>query len=404
MFLSFPSDIMWKESDAETLPLTDISTNIRGDREAIKAATKSILEASNPVILAGDRIGSTNSISSLVALSELTGAQVYVEHQSAELNFPYTHQHFGGRCLPNGSFIKKVLSEADLVIFAGVISQAPLLYFDEPLVEKGTKRIAIDNSEWQIGKNMHVDIPILGHPHEVLKEIVDETKQHASNENVRTFDITRKRTLAKHRQRTEDLQRQLEESQENDILTPAQVIHELNQHLPENALIVDESVTSGQYVHDYLQLEKPKSFIGLKGGGLGYGMPASLGAQLGRPDQRVVNIIGDGSSLYYIQAIWNAAKHRLPVVFFVINNASYMILKGGLVNMDGEAAKKNFFPGMDLTGPSIDFVSVAKGFGVDAVKVENEEELTTALQQAFSANKPMLLDVTVDSTVKVFLK
>lgn len=404
VFLSFPSDIMWEDVDATPIPLTNIATNIRGDLDAIQKATESIKKASKPIIVAGERVSSTHAVESLVKFSELTGARVYQEHQSASLNFPYTHPHFAGRFLPNGPFIEKALADADLVIFIGVTSQAPLLYFDKPIVQKETEVIAIDNSEWEIGKNMPVDNAIMGNPNEILKEMTTIIEQSATDADRQNFEKVKKNSLAKHEQREADKKNQLEEASKSDTLTAIEAIAELNNHLPDNAFIVDEAVTSGQYVHNYLDIERPNSLIGLKGGGLGYGMPASLGAQLGRPDQRVVNVIGDGSSLYYIQALWNAAKHRLPVVFVVINNISYMILKGGLINIDGESAKKNFFPGMDLTDPAVDFVSVAKGFGIDALRVETKEELVSAYKQAFSEKKPILLDIAVDPTVKVFLK
>ncbi|GAB3790677.1 thiamine pyrophosphate-binding protein [Virgibacillus kimchii] len=402
VFISLPSDILWEEVDTEPIPLTTIAPEIRGDANAIQETVNTLRKAENPVIVAGDRVAHTGAVEELVELAELIGSKVYVEHQSSSLNFPYAHQQFAGRCLPNGSFIKNALEEADAVLFIGVISQAPLLYFDQPLIES-QKIFAIDNSEWEIGKNMHVDVPILGHIKTILQEVVDKTNAQLTESAQQQFEKNKMRTLTNHEERLKRRHQEIEDAQNNEVLTAVEAVHTLNDYLPEEAFIVDESVTSGKYVHEYLQLKQPNSLIALKGGGLGYGMPASLGAQLGRPDKRVVNVIGDGSSLYYIQSLWGAAKFNLPIIFFVLNNQSYMILKGGLVKIGGESAKKQFFPGMDLNEPAVDFSSVAKGFGIEAHTVTTREQLHEALKTSFGQKNPVLLDIHIDPTVKVFL-
>ncbi|MEH6947629.1 thiamine pyrophosphate-binding protein [Bacillus sp. JJ634] len=404
VFLSLPSDVLWQEVDAEPIPLTVVSSNTRGDLEAVQNAAILIRQAKNPVFLVGDQLASCEGLNEMVQLAEMIGAPVYVEHQCSRLNFPYGHPQYAGRCLPNGPYIEKVLKDADVVVFVGVTSQAPLLYFDRPIIQPGTKVIAINSGEWELGKNMHVDTAILANPRIAVKEITELIDLHASNEDRARFESLKEKTLLMKKQSDEQRLKELEGARGQVPLSPAEVVYELNKALPENVLVVDESVTSGRFTHSYLELNQPGSLIALKGGGLGYGMPASLGAQLGRPDQRVVNVIGDGSSLYYIQSLWNAAKHNLPVVFVIMNNQSYMILKGGILNIDGESAKQNVFPGMDLNEPAVDFVSVAKGFGIDSIRIEKPEELQPAFGKAFNEKKPILLDVLIDSTVRVFLK
>ncbi|WP_284035472.1 thiamine pyrophosphate-binding protein [Neobacillus sp. 114] len=404
VFLSLPSDVLWQEIEAETIPLTIVSSNIRGDLEAVQKAASWIRHASNPVFMVGDHLASSQGVNEMVRLAEKIGAPVYVEHQASRLNFPYGHRQYAGRCLPNGPFIKKALSEADVVIFVGVTSQAPLLYFDQPIIQEGTKVIAIDSGEWELGKNMHVDIAIAASPRIAIQEITQLIETQLNDEEKARFDRLKEKTIQKKIHSDAQRLKELEETKGQFPLSPAEVMYELNKALPENVLVVDESVTSGRYTHSYLELNQPGSLIALKGGGLGYGMPASLGAQLGRPDQRVVNIIGDGSSLYYIQSLWNAAKYQLPVVFVIMNNQSYMILKGGILNIKGESAKHNVFPGMDLNEPPVDFVNVAKGFGIDSVRIERSEELQPAFEKAFQEKKPILLDVVIDSTVKVYLQ
>jgi benzoylformate decarboxylase len=403
VFLSFPVDVMWQDVPLSPLPLTRIDQRVSGSREASRQAVALLRAAERPVIVAGDRVGRTGAIPELIRLSELIGAPVYQEHQSAGLNFPYNHPHFAGRFLPNGPAIHEALKEADVVLFLGVISQAPLLYFDKPLVQPGTKVISVDLSPWEIGKNMPADVAILGHPREVLAAWVEMLQAELTPADEGRCQKRREQLQQQQREREEAKARELAAVQEQMPLSPAVVMAELNHYLTDDVFVVDESVTTGRYVHRYLELRRPGAFIGLKGGGLGYGMPAALGAQLGRPSERVVAIIGDGSSYYYIQSLWNAARYNLPVLYLIINNTSYMILKGGMLTLNGVSAKQGAFPGMDLDQPEIDLVSVARGFGVEAQRIETREELKKALQHAFSERKPYLLDVVVDRTVKPYL-
>jgi benzoylformate decarboxylase len=404
VFISLPSDVMWREIDASPIPLTVIGKEIRGDQKLIRAAAEAIRQAKNPVFVAGDRVGRTEgAIEALVGLAEKLGVPVYQEHQSSSLNFPYVHSNFAGRFLPNGPAIHEALKEADVAVFLGVISQAPLLYFDKPLIQPGTKVIAVDQSEWEIGKNNHVDYPIYANLKTVLQEWEAWLTAQITSEEQQQF-AARQAKLVEHKaEREERKRKELDESRGKMPLSPAVVMDEINRYLTDDVLVVDESVTTGRYVHSYLQLKRAGSLIGLKGGGLGYGMPAALGAQLGRPDERVLAVIGDGSAYYYIQSLWNAAKYNLPVIFVIANNTSYMILKGGLLSLNGESAKKGVYPGMDLDGPDVNLVEVASGFGIEALRIETYDQLREGVAQAFAEKRPILLDVVIDRTVKPFL-
>jgi benzoylformate decarboxylase len=404
VFVSFPSDIMWQETDKQPLPLTQVPKT-RGSLEAVQEAAKMMLQAENLVVVAGDRVGCTDSVEALVSFAEMTGARVYVEHQSSALNFPYAHPQCMGRMLPNGPFMQDAFSDADVILFVGPLSHSPLMYFKQPIIPLKTKLIAVDNSEWQIAKNYHIHQAILGDPGSVVEEMHACIKVLANEADLQRFGQQKTKTEQKRNEKDAKRLKDIKETMDQVPLSPAQVMYELNLRLPENALVVDESVTSGGHVHDNLQLKKSRSLIALKGGGLGYGMPAAVGAQLGRPDAKVINVIGDGSSLYYMQCLWNAAKWKLPVLFIILNNQSYMVLKGSLMNINGAAAKHQFFPGMDLTDPPIDFVSLAQGFGVEAQIIKTSEELVSAYEEALLIkDKPILLDVRIDPAIKVFHK
>jgi benzoylformate decarboxylase len=174
----------------------------------------------------------------------------------------------------------------------------------------------------------------------------------------------------------------------------------IGQILPENAAVVDETVSSGNGLRRFLQSNDAQSFFGLRGGGIGWGLPAAIGVKLALPDRPVVALIGDGSAMYTIQGLWTAARERLNVVFVIINNYSYRILKQRTNAMKALAAQTDTYVGMDLDKPRVDFTSVARGLGLAAHKAATLSDVGDLLQQALEAEGPTLIDVEVDRSWK----
>jgi len=171
-----------------------------------------------------------------------------------------------------------------------------------------------------------------------------------------------------------------------------------------DAVLVDESVTSTAFVRTIFDIEQPNSYFYAKGGSLGLGLAEAIGVKLAMPERQVLCAVGDGSAMYSIQALWTAAHYKLAVVFVVLNNTSYMILKGGLLAMKGSSAKKGVFTGMDLIEPAIDFVKLAESLGVSARSVARPSELRPALDWALAENGPVLLDVSINRDVRSVLR
>ncbi|QSO51471.1 thiamine pyrophosphate-binding protein [Alicyclobacillus curvatus] len=417
VFLSLPADVMMAETSHLPIPLTTVhlaGNALAGAGEVVgqdvhlgvETAAELLIGAHRPVMIVGDGVAQSHAVSEVVRLAETVGCEVYTEHQSSALSFRASHPQFFGRGLPNGPYLQHILDGADVVMFAGVTSQAPLLYFSQPVLPAGAKVIHIDCSAWEIGKNNHVHVGIVGDIRSLIRAIaaacdaVIEAGEGVVERRARRLAVMADRQKA----RADKLRAEREAGRLQKPLSPAHIMAELNELWEDHMMLVDESVTTGRYVHTQVQTDREDSVIALKGGGLGYGMPAALGAQLARPDERVVAVIGDGSALYVIQALWNAAKYQLPVVYLIVNNASYMILKGGLRRLNGPAVAQGVYPGMDLVGPEVDFVACARGFGVEAVRVDEPDEVRPALETALRERRPYLIDFVIDREVKEFLQ
>jgi benzoylformate decarboxylase len=175
-------------------------------------------------------------------------------------------------------------------------------------------------------------------------------------------------------------------------------VAEIEAALPADAIVVDESITASLDLTRTVQFERPGDYVGARGGGIGQALPGALGVKLAHPDRPVVALSGDGSAMYSIQALWTAAHHDLAVVFVILNNREYRILKH---NMDTYrqrfgAKPDRGYPNMDLVGPDLGFVDLARGMGVAGERVAKPDELRPALARALGAGRPFLLDVAIE--------
>ncbi len=158
-----------------------------------------------------------------------------------------------------------------------------------------------------------------------------------------------------------------------------------------HSIIVEEAPSSRGALTDYLPMLEPDTFHTCASGGLGHGLAAAVGVALAKPTQKVIAILGDGSAMYAIQALWTAAELKLPIAFLIINNGGYQAL-----NEFGR-----LFDIQELQGTSIDhldFCALANGHGVTARRVDRPEDLDSALTAALAPNALMLIDIRVVPT------
>ncbi|MCD8517573.1 MAG: acetolactate synthase large subunit [Burkholderiaceae bacterium] len=173
--------------------------------------------------------------------------------------------------------------------------------------------------------------------------------------------------------------------------TPATIGPVLARTLPDNAILVDEAVTSGRQLADSVPYFAPHDCIDITGGAIGFGLPAAVGAAVAAPGRRVVALVGDGSAMYTIQALWTMAREALDVTVVVFDNRSYRILRGELTNMGGPAPGVNASRMLDLDGPELDWVSMAKAHGVDGVSADSLSGFEQALNRANATPGPSLI-------------
>jgi benzoylformate decarboxylase len=173
-----------------------------------------------------------------------------------------------------------------------------------------------------------------------------------------------------------------------DPLTDRLLLQTLARLRSPDSIIVEEAPSSREPMHDHLPILQPETFYTCSSGGLGHGLPAAVGVALGRPGTKVIALIGDGSAMYAIQALWSAVQLQLPLAIIVVNNGRYEALRHFSSRFGIERPVGTELPG-------IDFVGIARAQGCEAVRITHAAELEAALSSALQATRPMLLDVIV---------
>ena len=165
--------------------------------------------------------------------------------------------------------------------------------------------------------------------------------------------------------------------------------------MPENAILVDEGLTSSRQIGALRPHRDRYGYHALASGGIGWGLPASVGVSLANPARPVVCFSGDGSAMYSIQSLWTAAHHKLPLTVVIANNGGYRIIKQRLLAFHGD----DHFVGMDFADPLVDFTGLAKSLGLEAMRISDPAELKPKLSSAFKRPGAKLIEVMVDGTL-----
>ncbi|MEC7657773.1 MAG: thiamine pyrophosphate-dependent enzyme, partial [Pseudomonadota bacterium] len=190
--------------------------------------------------------------------------------------------------------------------------------------------------------------------------------------------------------------KKIESEGSGEPINPDWLMLQISEALPDNGIIVNEGVTASRYLNDIHPYRERHDFHGLASGGIGWGIAAAVGVQLAHPDRPVCAIIGDGSSMYSIQAIWSAANQNLPMTYVIVNNGGYRIIKQRLKSFH----QNDHFIGMDFKDPEVNFSALAQSMGVTAERVTDSTKLRAALDNAL-ANKsgPNLIEVICEGSV-----
>ena len=354
----------------------------KGNIRQIKKARDLIKQAKRPIILAGAGVIISNACCELKKLADTINAPVMTSllgkgaiDETDDLALGMLGMH--GRKVSNDS-----VNEADLLIAIGVrFSDRTTGRLDSFVPD--TKVIHIDIDPAEIGKNVPVDLPIVGDARNVLASLNKTLEGYNASDDVNKWTDMIK-------QRKQDL---LPRVTYDDVpLKPQSVIKEIAEVLtPESILTTDVGQNQMWAAHFY-DTQRPRKFISSGGlGTMGFGFPSAIGAKVACPDDPVVSINGDGGFLMVCQELATVREYDIPVIAIVLENRTL-----GMV-YQWQSLLYNNRHSQTLIGNSPDFVKLAESFGVNAVRITKPGETKEALGKAIKDNEPILLNVVIDS-------
>ncbi len=404
VFLSLPLDLQMAEAELDLTPAKTISHRVRPPLDALQAAANLLSRARNPVILVGSRITEADAVSELVAVAERLGAPVFSEpgHAHGRLSFPADHPLYAqtiGHWAPE---ISERLGEFDVLLVAGMDLLREYVYHGpQPAIPRNLRLVHFDESAGQIGKNFPVEVGVLGDSKAGLAELavlLDARMTPAEKEQAQR----RREAWAKlHREVQTRLRDQIASRRGARPMHGSVLMESVAGVLPANVAVVEEAVTTTNTTFQRLgALKNTTGYFAHRGWALGWGLGCSLGVKLAWPDRPVLAVLGEGAAMYGIQGLWSAAHHKLNVTFVIANNAQYQILKAGSMSFGLPAAQAGQFVGMDLSGPEVDMVSLAKALGVPARRISEPDELAAAVDESLKASDgPRLFDVPIERSL-----
>ncbi len=400
VFLSLPGDILRADADIDLMAPTRVAPRLRGDKAAVEAAADLLARAQRPVIMAGDAVAHSRAHAELVELAELLGAPVHTEFVPSTASFPASHPLFRGSMIRLAPEVRKVLSQHDVLFSVGGDLFTLSLPSDVDPMPPGIELVHLDIDPWELGKNYPPAVAILGDPKATLPDITEAVRERMSSgaraaARERLAHATS--AIAAEREALKAKARALAGA---TPVQPLALLEAIGEMLPSDAVVVEEALSSSPGIRQLIRSDDPQSYFGLRGGGIGWGLPAAIGVKLALPDRPVVGLIGDGSAMYTVQALWTAARYRIDTVFVILNNTSYRILKQRLHNMRGLAEQADTYVGMELTDPRIDFVGLARSLGIKAERARTVHEATDVLGHALKNGGPTLIDVELDRAFK----
>ena len=278
--------------------------------------------------------------------------------------------------------VREVLDRHDLLFsVGGDLFTWSLPSKIEPM-PPGMPLIHLDTDPWQIGKNYPAQVGILGDPKATLPDITAAVRaaHDAPAPRPPRPRASRPRPTPRKAER-EALVAKARALAGKTPVQPLALLEAIGAMLPKDAVVIEEILSSAPGARSLINSDDAQSFFALRGGGIGWGLPAAIGAKLALPDRPVVALIGDGSAMYTVQALWTAAHSRVPVIWVIFNNTSYRILKQRVVAMRGAAEQTDTFVGMELNDPAIDFVGLARSLGIKAERAKTVKEATDLIAQ-----------------------
>ncbi len=402
VYVGFTANALEAEAEMNIVPSSKMHDSYRPDSRGIEEAVKLIVEAKRPMMMVGDRVSDDHANDLAVELAELMGFPVY-QSRGAEVSFPTTHPQFFGNHTLRVASNRKALEDVDLLLAIGMDAMEELFYWGDVILGEQTKLIHIDPIPGRAGRSEPTDVGIVSHCGLAIEELLGSIKSLLTSELENDIDLRRSGVVAAAAEKRKAFDDLVSAKWDSKPMSPARMMFELSEALPDNAIVVDDSISNRATMRHYFQGQKRGDLRAFRGQSIGGGIGTTMGTQVANPDRPVFGIIGDGSAMMTIQGLWTAANDSIPCIFVICNNGMYRVLK---VNFDvyqreilhqEESAGENL-PYSDFPTP-FDISAIATSMGVHGERITDPAEIAPAVQRAVASGKPAVLDIVIDGSL-----
>ncbi|GAB2558237.1 thiamine pyrophosphate-binding protein [Spirosoma aerophilum] len=397
VYVCLPMDVLDAINDEPVVPTSLPSTRVVPSPDQIDEAARLLLAAETPVIFAGDGVAYSGANQELAQVAELLGAEIYGV-DFGDVFIDNTHPLYKGTTGHMfGEFSHPITSKGDTNLIVGTYMVPEVFPRLEDIYQPGAKVIHFDLNAYEIAKNHHVDLGVVSDPKLSLQALAKaiESQQTKSQKAAAS---SRLQAAREAKQAAKTAAAPAPEAAEGKPLKMGQFAEVLAQKVPQDVVIFDEALTNSPAVQQAIPPRLPGSYFTTRGGSLGVGFPGAIGVKLAHPDKTVIGFSGDGGSMYTIQALWSAVRHKTGAKFVVCNNGSYKLLQLNIdVYWQERSIESREHPlSFDLSYPAIRFDLLAQSMGVEAVRVEREDEIAPAIERMLADDKPFLIDLVLE--------
>jgi benzoylformate decarboxylase len=354
--VTVPSDDWAAAADPRALPSPAVvRRGLRPDDGSVRELATRLAAATSPVLVVGADADSPAAWTALTALAEHLDLPVHQEAFAARAGFPQDHRLFAGHLPPERAALRAVLAPHDLVLVVGAPVFRQYQYSPGELVDPGTTVLLVSDDAEDV-HHSRADVAVLADP--------------ATTVTALTAALP---AALPPREGNPRAGRAPEGSPHAQVLDAPTVFTALAARLPADAVVVEETPSSRPDLHRLVPARAPLGFLSAAQGGLGFGVPASIGVRMGAPDRPVVALVGDGSTLYGVQALWTAAHYGVGVLVVVLDNGRYAIMD----RLAADAGGKAPWPGFG----EVDVAGLAAALGCPARRVATVAELEDLLDE-----------------------
>ena len=402
VYVGFTSNALEGMAEMNIVPSRPVHDATRPSADGIAEAAALLMDASRPMMLVGDRLSDDGALGEAVELAELMGLPVY-QARGAEVAFPTRHDQFLGALSLRVSQQRAALQEVDLVLAVGSDPFEELFYWGDVILPPEARLVHIDPDRKAIGRSEPTDVGIVGHCGLALSDLIAAVKERLSPGDFAEIEQRKQAVIQQRRDSRAAFEESVAEKWDHKPMTPARMMSELADAIPDNAIVVDDSISNRGTMRHYFQAELRGDLRGYRGQSIGGGMGTTMGTQCANPDRPVFGIIGDGSAMMTIQGLWTAANDNIPCIFVICNNGMYRVLKVNFNVYQQDVLELPETSGGRLLysdfGTPFDMAAIANSMGVHGERITEPSQIKPAVDRAVASGKPALLDMVIDGAL-----